>query len=393
MTSNLQCKMLRPNALLKITKAFQVHKVVALLGPRQSGKTTLARTYFQSLKGQPDHYFDMENARDLIRLQDPLLALEPLDGLIVIDEIQRTPDLFQTLRVLVDQTGPQRQFLILGSASRDLLRQSSESLAGRIEYIELMPFSYDEVADVEQLWLRGGFPLSYLAPSIEQSIQWRQSYIKTFLEQDIPNLGISIPPANLHRFWMMLAHYHGQLFNASELGSALNLSGHTTQRYLDILSGTFMVRQLNPWYENIAKRQVKSKKIYFRDSGILHSLLGISDLTNLRFHPKIGASWEGFALENVIRHLGLYENECYFWRTQAQAELDLLIMRGTKRIGFEFKYSMTPKITKSMYSALQDLRLDRLLIIYPGEITFPLSKEITCVGLADLISNKSNFAF
>lgn len=373
----------RQVALNHIKTGFRTSKVVAILGPRQSGKTTLARQYFKKIRGNQECYFDLEDPRDLLRLQEPLLTLEPLQNLIVIDEIQRVPELFQILRVLVDKQHNRQHYLILGSASRELIKQSSESLAGRIHYIELMPFSYPEARDLQSLWMRGGFPLSYLAKRDDDSFRWRQDYIRTFLEQDIPNLGVLIPPENLRRFWMMLAHYHGQLFNASELGNALGFSSHTIQRYLDILTHTFMMRQLYPWHENISKRQVKAKKIYFRDSGIFHALMNIANFSVLHTHPKIGASWEGFALESIIRYLQLSSQECYFWRTQAQAELDLLVIRGTERIGFEFKYSLTPNITKSMHSALQDLKLKQLYIIYPGDIPIRLAKNVQCMGLAN----------
>ena len=385
-------------ALEKIETAFRTGRVVAILGPRQSGKTTVARKYFNEHDGKKENYFDLENPRDLIRLQDPMLALEHLSGLIVIDEIQRVPELFSVLRVLVDEDNLtyKKQFLVLGSASRELISQSSESLAGRIRYIELMPFSVTEIGKIDnknmdRLWVRGGFPLAYLAKTEQDSDEWRMDYIRTFLEQDIPNLGISIPPANLRRFWTMLASYHGQLFNASEIGNALSLSSHTTQRYCDLLTSTFMIRQLNPWHENISKRQVKSKKIYFRDSGIFHSLLGIPDLASLRLNPKIAASWEGFALESIIRYLKVDSHDCYFWRTHSQAELDLLVVRGSKRIGFEFKYSAAPSTTKSMHSALNDLALDKIWVIYPGNILIKLTEKIHCVGLNILEAGSFEF--
>ncbi len=371
----------RAHYLKAIASAFKTSKVVAMLGPRQCGKTTVAREYFKQQQGLPENYFDLENPTDLLRLQDPLLGLESLKGLIVIDEIQRIPELFSILRVLVDRTPLRQHYLILGSASRELIQQSSESLAGRIHYLEITPFSIPEINNLEKLWLRGGFPLAYLAKNDADSTQWRKNYIKTFLEQDIPQLGINIPTAHLRRFWMMLTHYHGQIFNASELGNALDLSHHTIKNYLDILSGTFMVRQLAPWFENIAKRQVKSKKIYFRDSGILHTLLNINNKTDLLSHPKIGASWEGFALEALIRHDQVDENDCYYWSTFSGAELDLLIMQNGEKHGYEFKYSKQPKLTKSMQIAFDDLKLKTLTVIYPGEQTIRLTKNIICKGL------------
>jgi predicted AAA+ superfamily ATPase len=374
----------------RIKKAFKTSKVVAILGPRQCGKTTLARQYFQLHQGRPENYFDLEDPTDLLRLKDPLLGLSELEGLIVIDEIQRLQDLFTVLRVLVDKKNKNQQYLILGSASRELIKQSAESLAGRIHYMELTPFSYEEVDHINQLWIRGGFPLSYLANTEEESLQWRKDYVRTFLEQDIPNLGIKIPATNLRRFWMMLAHYHGQLLNASELGNALDISHHTVKNYLDILTGTFMVRQLMPWHENIAKRQVKSKKIYFRDSGIFHTLLGVTDHANLLVNPKIGASWEGFALEAVIRHLGVDQFDCYFWGVHGQAELDLLIFYQGKRLGFEFKFTKTPTYTKSMQTAFTDLKLDQLIVIYPGNKEIKLQKNISCYGLEQYLNSNDS---
>ncbi len=371
----------RSTYLGKIKAAFEISKVVALLGPRQCGKTTLARQYFKQEQGQIQNYFDLENPTDLSRLSDPILGLENLENLIVIDEIQRLPNLFPILRVLVDRENSKARFLILGSASRDLIKQSSETLAGRIHYMELTPFSYGEVDDLNRLWLRGGFPLSYLASSNQASMQWRRDYVRTFLEQDIPNLGIKIPAAQLRRFWMMLAHYHGQLFSASEIGNSLDLSHHTIQKYLDILTGTFMMRQLNPWYENISKRQVKSKKVFFRDSGIFHALLDIPDYKHLLMYPKLGASWEGYAMESVIRHLQADPEDCYFWAIHGQAELDLLIVRGTEKIGFEFKYSKAPTLTRSMEQVIENLKLAKLTIIYPGELGIRLTRNIECVGL------------
>lgn len=293
--------MQRAHSLNIIKKCFSTHPVVAILGPRQCGKTTLAKMYAEpEITRSHPNYFDLEDPIDLARLQNPQLALANLQGLIVIDEIQRLPNLFTNLRVLVDHPIQQQQFLILGSASRDLINQSAETLAGRIAYVELTPFSYHETKDIEQLWLRGGFPRSFLAKTDADSFSWRQFYISTYLEQDLPNLGIQIPAQSLRRFWSMLTHYHGNIFNASELGRSFGAADTTIRRYLDILTGTFMVRQLQPWQENLKKRQVKSPKIYIRDSGILHGLLDIEDQQQLSLHPKLGTSWEGFALEEVI---------------------------------------------------------------------------------------------
>ncbi len=374
--------MQRKAYLNRIAGEFRIHPICALLGPRQVGKTTLARMYVEEYCKEKVEFFDLENPLDLARLENPMLTLSRLNNqLIVVDEIQRRPELFPVLRVLVDEPKANRKFLILGSASRDLIRQSSESLAGRIGYTELMPFSLEEIPDCELLWLRGGFPLAYLASNSQDSYQWRQSYISTFLERDIPNLGFHIPPEQIRRFWLMLAHYHGQIFNASEIGKSLGISDQTARKYLDILVGTFMIRQLTPWFENLGKRQVKSPKIYFRDSGILHALLGIRDETQLNIHPKLGAFWEGFALEEIIRQAHATVEECYFWKVQGGAELDLLIIKDGKRIGFEVKYTDRPKITPSMKIAYEDLKLDHLYLIFPGKVSFPLAEHITAHGI------------
>lgn len=354
----------RFNFLSKIDQAFEVNPVCALLGSRQCGKTTLAKAYAK-IMNVPVYRFDLENPADLKLLESPMLALEGLEGLIIIDEIQRRPEFFPILRILVDQH-KNRQFLILGSASQDLIQQSSETLAGRISYIEMTPFQLTEgEIDLLGLWGRGGFPKSYLANNEEKSVKWRKDFIQTFLEKDVPNLGFQSSPQMIRRFWSMLAHYHGQIFNASEIGTSLNVSYKTAQQYLDILEGTFMVRRLNPWYENLMKRQVKSPKIYLRDTGILHTFLGIQNHEELQRHPKLGASWEGFALEEIIRVEDVDAIDCYFWATQAKAELDLLILKNAKKIGFEFKYTDVPKLTPSMRIAMEDLKLDQLNVIVP----------------------------
>ncbi len=370
--------MKRLEFLEKIDFQFKIHSVCGLLGPRQVGKTTLAKQYVQNIPNA--HSFDLENPFDLTRLENPMLTLSNIQSdLIVIDEIQFRPDLFPILRVLVDEKP--RKFLILGSASRDLLKQSSETLAGRIGYIELTPFSITETQEYKLLWLRGGFPNSYLASSDQESYGWRQAYISTFMERDIPNLGFNIPPKLMRRLWMMLANNHGNILNMSEIGKSLGITHHTVRKYVDILAGTFMVRLLEPWFENIKKRQVKSPKIYIRDSGILHTLLGIQNNNELQVSPKLGALWEGFALEEIIKKYQAQPEECFFWATQGGAELDLLIIKDGKRIGFEVKYTDTPKITKSMISSLQDLSLDHLYVIHPLGETFPLSDKITAQGL------------
>lgn len=372
----------RKSYLAEIEEQLSVHPVCAILGPRQVGKTTLAKIFAEKYVSNPVYFFDLEDPKDLAKLDNPVLALEQLianECLVVIDEIQLRPDLFPILRVLVDRNPG--KFLILGSASRDLIKQSSETLAGRIGYLELSPFSLEEIEDLSKLWIRGGFPRSYLAKTERASFLWRTAYIKTFLERDIPSLGFNIPPKQIHLFWLMLCHYHGQTFNASELGRSLGISDHTVRKYLNILSGTFMVRELQPWFENISKRQVKAPKVYFRDSGILHALLGIQDTNQLQSYPRLGTFWEGFALEEIVRKYKATSEDCYFWATQSGAELDLLIIKDGKRLGFEFKYSDAPKITSSMLIALSDLTLDHLYVIYPGKEVFPMRDNITALGL------------
>ena len=369
--------------LQKIESSFEIATVCAILGPRQCGKTTLAKLYIKTFKKKV-YFFDLEDPLDLTKLEHPKLTLEPLNGLIVIDEIQRRPELFSILRVLVDKD-TNKQFLILGSASQDLIRQSSETLAGRINYIEMTPFSLSEVKDLKILWNRGGLPKSYLASNDKISHNWRKSYIRTFLERDIRSFGFNIPPQTMRRFWIMLTHYHGQIFNASEIGRSINVSYKTANSYLDILSGTFMIRRLSPWFENISKRQVKSPKIYFRDSGLLHTILGIENKEQLLLHPKIGFSWEGMALEEIIRALKVESDDCYFWATQSGAELDLLILTNGKKIGFEIKYTTTPKITKSMHIAIKDLNLNKFSIIIPGNQMFQISDNIKVYGIKHFV--------
>jgi len=372
----------------KIDFLFKVNPVVAILGPRQCGKTTLARLYAKSCGVKlPIYWFDLENPDDLGRLDSPLLALQELEGLIVIDEIQKRADLFSVLRALIDQHRDRQRYLILGSASRDLIQQSSETLAGRISYMELNPFSWPEVDNLSKLWVRGGFPASYLARSNSISWEWRKSYISTFLERDIPNLGIQVPPQTLRRFWMMLAHYHGNIFNASEIGKSLGVAHTTARHYLDILTGTFMIRELPPWVENVDKRQIKSPKIYFRDSGVYHSLLNIIDKDALYTNPKLGASWEGFALEEVVRHHNGEAGEIYFWGIHGYGELDLFIIKNGKRLGFEFKYTDRPSASKSMNLALEILKLDSLIVIYPGNHNYPLADKIRAIGLTNYLSS------
>ncbi len=376
----------------EITDALRYSPVVALLGPRQSGKTTLARQVVRSglFSGNEGlNYFDLEDPAQVERLAFPKLALERLQGLVVIDEVQFRPDLFPILRILADREKNPARFLILGSASRDLIRQGSETLAGRIHFVEVAPFHLQEVGteSADNLWLRGGFPPSFLAESESQSWSWRENYLRTFMERDIPLLGLRVPPLTLRRFWVMLAHYHGQLFNASEIGKSLGLSDKTVSHYLDILAGTFMVRRLPPWFENLRKRQIKSHKIYFRDSGIFHRLLGVAEKDMLMSHPKLGASWEGFALEQIIRQSRASEEDLFFWGVHNQAELDLLFFHRGRRYGVEIKYTDTPKVTASQNQALQHLALDSLTLVVPGNRSYPLADRINVQGLNHLIEN------
>jgi uncharacterized protein len=363
----------------KLAKLMSLFPVTAILGPRQCGKTTLARTL------AADAYFDLENPRDLARLEHPQLALEDLTGLIVIDEIQRLPDLFPLLRYLVDQ-GKNRKFIILGSASRDLIRQSSESLAGRIAYFQLGGFRLSDIAPraLKTLWWRGGLPRSFLAASDDDSLLWRNQYVTTFLERDIPQLGIAIPARTLRRFWTMLSHYHGQILNYAELGRSFGVSDMTVRKYCDILEGTFMVRILQPWSVNIGKRLVKRPKLYLRDSGLFHALLSIETPEQLHASPRLGASWEGFALDCVCRTLDREEADLYFWHTHAGAELDLFWQTGGRSWGVEFKYEDAPRLTRSMKAAVEDLALERLWVVYPGKAAYRLTEKIQVIPLADI---------
>lgn len=368
----------RTRALNRISNAFRIHPVAALLGPRQCGKTTLARVMAES---EPCTYFDLENPVDLRRLSAPLRVLEGLSGLVVIDEIQRRPDLFELLRVLVDRPKHPARFLILGSASPHLVKGISESLAGRVGFVDLFGFNIEEVGGNHSinLWVRGGFPRSFLAIDDAASIVWRDDFIRAFLERDIPQLGISIPSETLRRFWTMVAHYHGQVWNAAQLARSLGTSENTARRYLDILSGAYMIRILPPWFENIRKRQVKAPKVYLRDSGVLHALLQLRSLSDVQSHPKLGASWEGFALEQVIG--ALESRDLYFWATQAGAELDLMVRIQSRRYGFEFKYADAPGTTRSMHIAVRDLSLEHLWIIYPGHQEYSLDDKISVFPL------------
>jgi len=362
------------------------HPVVCIIGARQVGKTTLARFFVQESQLKSS-YFDLENPEDLARLADPMLVLKDLKGLVVIDEVQRLPDLFQVLRVLVDRPKLPLRFLVLGSASPDLLRQSSETLAGRIVYHQLNGFAFDEIGTErrKRLWLRGGFPRAYLARTNSQSHEWLRGFIRTFLERDLPQLGITIRSTTLQRFWTMLAHYHGQIWNSSEFGRSFGVADTTVRNYLDLMTSALVTLQLQPWHENISKRQVKAPKIYITDSGILHTLLNLRSMMDLEGHPKVGASWEGFLLQQVIRRLQAFPEECYFWATHGGAELDLFVLRGRRRYGFEFKRTTSPRVTPSMRSALSDLKLNRLDVIHAGDNTFPLSEKIRAVSWQRLL--------
>ena len=371
----------RSKYLHALETATRRSPITALLGPRQVGKTTLARLF---IADQPATFFDIESLPDQRRLQNPEMVLGGLQGLIVLDEIQQMPELFSALRVLVDRPGNQARFVILGSASPQLIRRASESLAGRVEFIDMNGFDLSETGSTawEMLWLRGGFPRAFLADSEADSLAWREGFIRTFLERDLPQLGISIPAVAMRRFWSMLAHYHGQTWNASELSRAMGLSDKTVRSYLDILNGAFMVRQLQPWFENTGKRQVRAPKIYLRDSGILHSLLNIQDMHTLLGHPKVGASWEGYVIEQALSIL--CPNEAYFWATHGAAELDLLFFANGKRYGIEAKFSEAPETTRSMHIALQDLGLEHLWILYPGGQSYPVDERITVWPLHDV---------
>lgn len=378
----------RSGHLSRVRHLLSRAPVVALLGPRQSGKTTLAAAVKRAWSG-PATSVDLEDPADLARLADPMMALGPLRGLVILDEVQRRPELFPALRVLADRPRTPARFLVLGSASPELLRQSSESLAGRLAFHELGGFSMGEigVSRLDQLWLRGGFPRAFLARSNADSLDWRLDFVRTFLERDVPQLGVTIPSTTLRRFWTMLAHYHGQIWNASEFARSFGVSDMTVRRYLDVLAATFVVRVLQPWHENIGKRQVKSPKIFLADSGLLHALLNLGSRDDLERHPKIGASFEGFAINAIVDRLQARWNECHFWATHAGAELDLLVVRGRMRLGFEIKRTVAPAVTPSMRAALADLRLSRLDVIHAGDHTFPLAPRIRAVAVNRLIED------
>lgn len=368
----------------QVTRLLQRFPVVAILGARQVGKTTLANSIVSSTEDSVR--FDLENPADLARLADPMLALQELKGIVVLDEIQRRPNLFPILRVLADRRPTRARFLVLGSAAPALLRQSSESLAGRIAYYELPGLGLREIPgeQADRLWVRGGFPLSFLARSDRQSMDWRQSFIRTFLERDLPSLGVNVAADTMRRFWSMLAHQHAQLWNASEIGRSFGVADTTVRGYLDKLTDALVVRQLKPWHENLGKRQVKAPKIYIRDTGLLHALLNLVTLSDIEGHPKVGASWEGFVIDQIVQRLGARSDEVHFWRTHTGAELDLLVIRGAQRRGFEVKRTVAPAITPSMRFALSDLQLKSLTVIHAGHDSFMLSKEIQAISARDL---------
>ena len=381
----------RPRLVNKVFQCLDEAPVTVLLGARQTGKTTLAQMaadVFQKRTGERVHFFDLERSASRAALTTPEITLEPLRGLVIINEIQRIPGLFETLRPLADRTDVPVRFLVLGSASPGLVRGVSETLAGRALFLQVSGFALDELStdELNSLWTRGGFPRSWLASSDGASHRWRGAFVSTFLERDIPQLGIQVPSEALRRFWTMQAHYHGQTWNASELARSMGVSSKTALYYRDILAGGYMLRVLPPWFENLKKRQVKSPKTFIRDSGLLHTLLGIPDMAALRSHPRYGSSWEGFALEQILAVLG--SDNAYFWGTQRGAELDLLLFRSGKRWGFEFKCSDAPTLTKSMHIALADLGLTKLLIIYPGKERYRLHAKIEAIPLTECVDLK-----
>lgn len=371
--------------LAALSRLLARHPVVALLGARQAGKTTLAGQWVARQRGAATR-FDLEDPRDAARLADPMLALAPLRGLVVLDEIQRMPGIFEVLRVLADRRPAPARFLVLGSASPALLRQGSETLAGRIAFHELPGLSLAEAGPrhAGKLWLRGGFPRALLARGDAQSMEWREAFLRTFLERDLPMLGIGVAAGTMRRFWTMLAHHHGQVWNASSFGRSFGVADTTVRSYLDKLVDALVVRLLMPWHENVGKRQVRSPKVYLRDAGLLHALLNLPLQRDLEGHPVLGASWEGFILEQLMQRLGARPDECYFWRTHTGAELDLLVVRGSRRLGFEVKRTASPAVTPSMRSALRDLGLRSIDVVHAGDATFPLAQNLRAVAWRDI---------
>lgn len=376
----------RPKHLQTVRRLLARFPVVGLLGARQVGKTTLASALASSLDG-PFVRFDLEDPAAIARLADPMLSLGGLKGLVILDEIQHRPELFESLRVLADRRPARARFLVLGSASPNLLRQSAESLAGRIAYHELPGLTLAEVGVKAgaRLWLRGGFPRAFVARSDRESFEWRAQFVRTFLGRDLPQLGISSGAQSMHRFWSMLAHSHGQLWNASEIGRSMGLADTTVRAYLDKMADAFVMRLLQPWHENLGKRQVRAPKIYVRDSGMLHVLLDIRSARDLEAHPKSGASWEGFVIDQIIDALDAAPHECYFWRTHTGAELDLLFVRGARRLGFEVKRTTVPVITPSMRNAIADLKLKKLYVVHAGNESFPMSRQIEAIAVRNML--------
>lgn len=374
----------RPAARADVTRLLRSSPVVALLGPRQSGKTTIARELLDGRKGVR---FDLEDPRDSQALSEPMTALENLEGLVVIDEVQRQPALFEVLRVLADRRPLRARFLVLGSAAPELLRQSSESLAGRVRFLELSGFSLEEVGTdkLRRLLVRGGFPRAFLARSDRESFEWREDFVRTFVERDIAALGLRLrSPSHLRRLWTMLAHRHGQLWNGAELAGALGETYPTVKHHLELLCGALVTRQLPPWLPNLEKRLVKSPKVYVRDTGLLCALLGIRSWRDFEGHPGLGRAWEGFVIEELIRRVG--ERDLYFWSTHAGAELDAVLVRGSHKLGFEMKWGDAPKLTKSMHVALDDLALKALFVIYPGPTRYRLHPKVEVVPITELDS-------
>jgi uncharacterized protein len=372
----------RSRLVESVRQALSRSRVVSLLGPRQCGKTTVGR---QLLAADSNNYFDLEDPASLARLDEPMTALRELKGLIVIDEVQRRPELFPVLRVLADRVPLPARFLILGSASPALLRQSSESLAGRIALIQMNGFSLEEVGVAAQLkhWLRGGFPLSYLAEDDSRSSLWRADFIRTFLERDLGQMGFSTPSSTMLRFWTMAAHYHGQIWSHAAIAGAMSIGEKSVRRYLDVLTDLYMLRSLQPWHANLKKRQVKSPKVYFRDTGLLHDLLGVRTEKELWTHPKYGASWEGYVIEESLR--AVQPEEAFFWATHQGAEIDLVLIKDGRMLGVECKRVDAPRLTPSMRIALDDLKLERIAVIYPGAKRFPLAERVEAVPLDALV--------
>ncbi len=375
-------KIIRQNLSIEVERAMAQFPVTSILGPRQCGKTTLAR---QLAGTRPSTFFDLELPSDRARLAQPELMLSSLTGLVVLDEVQQRPELFSVLRPLADRAGPETRYLLLGSAAPSLIKGVSESLAGRAATVDVSGFTLDEVGaeNLKTLWQRGGFPKSYLADSEPASLRWRQEFIRSFLERDLPQLGITVPAETMLRFWTMLAHYHGQTWNGSELSRSLAINDKSLRRYLDLLTGAQVIRQLQPWHENLGKRQVKAPKLYLRDSGLLHALLGVSSWPDLLGHPKFGASWEGFAVEQILQRTRV--RQAFFWGTHAGAELDLLLMINGLRVGIEIKAAASPVMTRSLAIARADLKLDRAFIVHPGASRYPVAPGVEAVPLPALL--------